>query len=105
MIWRIGALLAGATLCLVGAPSLASAEDWGPYSLRLSEGMTEQQAINTVGYLPNRAEQDTCGGNTTSGEWSCRILTFGDRRNNLTIWERREGEVWLVNNWNVHSRF
>jgi hypothetical protein len=77
----------------------------GAFSLRLSEGMTEQQAITAVGYQPNRAEQQTCGRASTTGEWDCRILTYGDRHSNLVIMERRSDESWVVNNWNVYPEF
>jgi hypothetical protein len=102
MIRRVSAILAGAMLCFVGVPTLASEIDWGRVSLQLSEGMTEQQLITAVGYSPNRAELRTCGGDTASGEWDCRILTFGNRHSNLTVFERREDLSWLINSWRVH---
>jgi hypothetical protein len=100
MIRRVLVLLASVVLCFIDA-SFASAMDWGPSSLRLSEGMTEQQAIAALGYQPSRAEVTTCGRDTTSGEWDCRVLTFGNRRNNLVVYERREDESWIVNSWRV----
>jgi hypothetical protein len=91
--------------CLLGAPSLANALDWGPASLRLSEGMTEQQAIAAIGYRPSRAELTTCGQNTDAGAWDCRILTFGDRYSSLVIHLRQEGQSWFVNDWNVYPSY
>jgi len=98
-------ILAGAILCLVGSPSFArpkKAMDWGPSSHRLSEGMTEQQAIGAIGFSPNKDEQTTCGTQAASGPWTCRILTFGDSYNNLTVFERDDGDQsWVVNHWVV----
>lgn len=75
--------------------------DWGPFSLRLAEGMTEQEAINAVGYRPNKVDQTTCGANSAGGAWDCRILTFGDLYGNLMVLERRSGSLWVVNSWIV----
>jgi hypothetical protein len=107
MIRLIGAFLAGAMLCLIGNPTFArgsKAFDWGPSSLRLSEDMTEQQAINAVGYSPNKAELSTCGTESARGPWKCRVLTFGESYNNLTVFERDDGDdtigrLWVVNHW------
>jgi hypothetical protein len=68
--------------------------------------MTEQSAINAVGYQPSKAEQQTCGTEAKSGPWTCRILTFGNSYNNLTVFERDEGDstighLWVVNHWLV----
>ena len=79
----------------------ASDIDWGRFSLRLSEDMTEQQAISAVGYKPNKAELTTCGAESRDGPWQCRILTFGNNYSSLVVYERRSGELWVVNNWIV----
>jgi hypothetical protein len=105
MTRRTIAFFACIVLCWISAPSLAAATDWGPFSLRLSEGMTEQQAINAVGYQPNRAEVEICGANSKKGPWDCRVLTYGDRHNNLTILEQRSGDSWVVNGWRVFPEF
>jgi hypothetical protein len=73
--------------------------DWGPFSLRLSEDMTEQQIINAIGYQPNQVSLETCGTQSSLGPWDCRILIFGSKYNGLTIAERRSGALWVVNNW------
>jgi hypothetical protein len=44
---RVLAFLGAATLCALSTAS-ASAMDWGPFSLQLSDGITEQQAINAI---------------------------------------------------------
>ena len=98
--------LASVALCIVTAPSFASEMDWGPSSLRLTQDMTEQQAVDAVGYRPNKAELTTCGTEASSGPWTCRILTFGNRRKNLTVFQRDAGDdtigrLWVVNHWVV----
>lgn len=105
MTRRTIAFFACTILCLIGFPSYAAAMDWGPFSLRLSEGMTEEQAINAVGYQPNMAELRTCGTASAKGAWQCRVLTFGNQHSNLTILERRSDEAWLVNSWTVFPQF
>jgi hypothetical protein len=77
------------------------ANDWGPFSLRLSEDMTEQQVINVIGYQPNQVTLETCGNQSSNGPWECRILIFGSKYNGLTILERRNGPFWVVNSWFV----
>ena len=95
-------VLCAVVVWLCGSPlNAASFFNWGPYSFRLAEDMTEQQAISAVGYQPNKAELTTCGTQSSSGPWDCRILTFGNSRSYLMIFERRSGDSWVVNNWSV----
>jgi hypothetical protein len=75
--------------------------DWGPSSLRLSEGMTELEAINAIGYQPNKAELETCGTESSNGAWQCRILTYGTNSSSLVVFERSSDEGWVVNHWIV----
>jgi hypothetical protein len=105
MARRTIAFFACMTLCWISVPSPAAATDWGPFSLRLSEGMTEQDAIAAIGYQPNMVESETCGTNSKRGAWDCRVLTYGNRQNNLTILERRSGGSWVVNSWSMFPRF
>ena len=92
-----------AVLMTVGGTSVLRAQGgWGPFSLVLSEGMTEQEAINAVGYSPNKAELSTCGSESVGGAWNCRILTWGDRYNYMRVYERRSGGLWVLNNWSVY---
>jgi hypothetical protein len=99
MSWRGLSFFAYIVACWIGAPLHAAAADWGASSLRLSDGMTEQDAINAIGYQPNKVHLETCGAESAGGAWDCRVLTFGDRRNNLTVLERRSDESWVVNSW------
>src|ERR1700676_1617952 len=90
-------------LCGIGwvsAPLEADARerfDWGPFSLRLSEGMTELDAINVIGHRPNKAELTTCGTESTDGAWECRILTYRNDNSSLVVFERRLDDGWIVN--------
>jgi hypothetical protein len=74
--------------------------DWGPSSLRLSEGMTELEATN-AGYRPNKAELTTCGTESTNGAWQCRIITYGNDSSSLVVFERSSDDGWVVNHWIV----
>jgi hypothetical protein len=76
--------------------------NWGPFSLRLSDGMAEPEAINAIGYQPNKAERTTCGTESSNGEWQCRILTYGNDDSNLVVFERSSDEGWVVNSWSVY---
>ena len=53
------------TAILLVATSMTStaayASEWGSRSLRLSDDMTEQQAINAVGYSLSSVDLGTCG--------------------------------------------
>lgn len=86
------------------SPTIAQTQvSLGEYSLRLSTGMTEAEVIKAVGYLPNKAEVKTCGGETPQGPWRCRKLTFGNSRYNLTVYEQSDGNEWIVNGWDVND--
>jgi len=91
-----------ACVCIVCFCTTGYGYDWGPFSLRLQEGMTEQEAINAIGYSPNKVEQRTCGSDSVGGSWSCRILTYGDFYGSLTVYEQRSGGLWVVNGWQVY---
>lgn len=103
MMQRALALFACMILCSISVPVHAEGLNWGTISLRLSEDMTEQQVISAIGYLPDKAEQTTCGQRSSTGSWDCRVLTFGDRRrfNYLEILMRRSDGLWVVNSWEV----
>ena len=95
-------LLTAGMLLVVSTADARNRMDWGPASLRLVPGMTEEEAIKAVGHWPNKAEVKTCGGDTSSGEWTCRILTFGDSYNSLRIYEQLDGQ-WIVDSWSVYD--
>jgi hypothetical protein len=91
-----------ATVVLSACASRPS--DWRPMSLRLREGMTEDQAIAAIGYKPDTTEVVTCEG-TRGAEWECRMLSFGssgtDRQHPLIVYEANHQGVWRVDSWNV----
>lgn len=90
-------------LLIFGWSNAGRASDWGPASLRLSENMTEQEAINAVGQPPNMAELDTCGSKTPN-PWECRILTFGNRFDTLQIlFYQDRDHIWRVTGWKVYQ--
>ena len=107
----IAILLSATALWAASSPATArNRMNWGPSSLQLAEGMTEQQAIKAVGYSPDKAELQTCGTEAPSGPWTCRIITFGDSYNHLTVFERDDADdgdrsvglhMWGVNHWIV----
>jgi hypothetical protein len=78
--------------------------NWQPMSLRLREGMTEDQAIAAIGYKPDTTEVVTCGGSRGAG-WECRMLTFGssgtDQQHPLIVYEANHQGAWRVDSWNV----
>jgi hypothetical protein len=91
-------------LNIVFYPSTILADDdWGLLSARLSPRMTEQQVMAAVGYRPNKVELQTCGGDTPSGPWSCKIFTFGSLYNYLRVtFFEDDSNIWRVNNWTVY---
>jgi hypothetical protein len=73
---------------------------WGQMSAYLRPAMTEEKVSQTLGYRPNKVELQTCGYETAS-PWTCKIYTYGDLYNNLTVTFRQEGQFWVVNGWHV----
>jgi hypothetical protein len=79
-------------------------QDWGSFSLKLEQGMTEQQAIAAIGYSPDSASVTTCGPRDQPNKlWDCRLLKYGDlgTRHDLMIYEEKIGGAWYVNSWRV----
>jgi hypothetical protein len=75
--------------------------DWGCLSMRVQDGMTEQEVMNAMGYRPNKVEMDTCG-SRTSHSWSCKVYTFGGSYSQIVVWFQRADEgYWIVNSWSV----
>jgi hypothetical protein len=69
-------------------------------ALRLDDGMTTQQVLDTLNYRPNRVTQQTCGQDLGS-PWACRQWVYSDGTHTLTVTFRRDLEGWVVNDWNV----
>ncbi len=78
--------------------------DWQPISLRLKEGMSENQALAAIGYAPNTTEVVNCGA-AGGVAWECRMLTFDssgiDQHHPLIVYEANHNGVWRVDSWNV----
>jgi hypothetical protein len=108
-------LIIAVLLALACTP--AQAYDWGPASLRIAQlvdekATTEQEAINAIGYLPNKVEMTTCG---DKKPWECKILTWGDWPHRLRVYlaltpysgcadpEKKFcwKSGWYVNHWHV----
>jgi hypothetical protein len=77
--------------CLIVAMVAATASsaqtvNWGAKSALLDLGMTEQQVMKALGYAPNKTDMETCGQQTTTGAWKCKIHTYGLPLNKLTVY-------------------
>jgi hypothetical protein len=82
--------------------ALAQRVDMGVLTSRLNDDMTEQQVIQALGWRPNTTEQQTCGNQSSTGSWNCRVLRFigGGSGNTLTVlFARNKENVWIVNSW------
>jgi hypothetical protein len=82
-------------------PSNAQEVDWGQKSALLNLDLTEQQVVQTAGYLPNKVEMKTYGQESQGGAWTCKIYTFGNSYYHLTIHFRQDRGLWVVNSWHV----
>jgi hypothetical protein len=87
---------------LVECGTSSAWDTWGQITFYLQVGMTEQQAINTIGFWPNKVEQSTCGNWTDQGGWSCRILVYGNGYTGLRIVEEFRDGQWCVNSWQAY---
>jgi hypothetical protein len=75
----------------------------GLVSRKIQVGMTEAQLTNAIGWQPNKAEMQTCGGNTAA-PWQCKILTFGGMGNELVVYMvPMSNSDSVVNNWTVEQ--
>jgi hypothetical protein len=78
--------------------------DWRPFSARLWEGMTENQAIAAIGYAPNTTELVNCEA-ARGAVWECRMLYFDssgiEQQHALVVYEANYNGVWRVDSWNV----
>jgi hypothetical protein len=89
------------TACATCATSPSRPQDWRHYSLRLQQGMTEEQAIAAIGYSPNSVDLNFCGANSSS---QCRILSYDSTGqapdwHPLTVWEQSRNGAWIVFAW------
>jgi hypothetical protein len=70
-------------------------------SLRLRQGMTENEAIAAVGQPPTSAEVRVCGGQNS--RWNCRILKFKapGQSDEMIVYEAQSAGEWRVSSWSV----
>jgi hypothetical protein len=70
-------------------------------SLRLRQGITENEAIAAVGQPPTSAEVRVCGGQNSP--WNCRILEFKapDQIHEMAVYEAQSAGEWRVDSWSV----
>jgi hypothetical protein len=67
--------LSALTLCaVIGSCSLPPTP--GEQSLRLRQGMTQDQVSSALGYQPSESEMRTCG-NETRKPFTCQVLRYG----------------------------
>lgn len=97
--------------CLVVALVAATASsaqqqqqpNWGAKSALLDLGMTEQEVMKKIGYAPNKVEMQTCGQQTTTGAWKCKVHTYGLTFNHLTVYfSQTDDGMWRAASWNVY---
>jgi len=79
-------------------------------TLELDSGLSLQQVVKIMGQ-PDKVDQSTCGGN--AHPWTCRIYDYTynlgyNYGQNLfvsvvTVYFRKSGSGWEVNNWNTSS--
>ena len=74
--------------------------DWRQASLVLKPGMTEEEAVVAIGYLPDSAQVKTCGTDVDQA-WECRIISYNGKYD-LQIVEANVDGAWLVNSWAVY---
>ena len=97
---RAFVFLAGLSIFAAAPNAVAQQFNPGSLSLRLNQGMTEQQVEGALGYKPNSAQLTTCGGNTPR-PWQCLIWTFGSSMQNLTVLFENVSGIWMVSSWTV----
>lgn len=86
-------------LLLTGCATAPSGPVWNASqaTMRLDVGITEAEAINRIGWAPERAEITSCG--PAYERWTCRQLFFGYLGNRLMVILENFGGVWRVRSW------
>jgi hypothetical protein len=70
-------LLAALAVILLPTAVLA-ASPWEAATLRLERGMTEQMTTSAVGAEPTSSRMETCGQNSGSSPFTCKIVIYGN---------------------------
>jgi hypothetical protein len=94
-------LLLFVTACATSPSRPQRPQDWRSYTLRLQQGMTEEQAIAAIGYAPNSVNLNFCEADSSS---QCRILSYDSTGqvpdwHPLTVWEQSRNGKWIVIAW------
>lgn len=72
----------------------------GALSLRLEQGMSEDEVERLQPFSPYAASLQTCGQQSQSGAWTCKIWEYSDGTNSLEITFSQDSKGgWLVNDW------
>lgn len=95
------AFLLCVTACASSPSTPTRPQDWRRYSLRLQDGMTEEQAIAAIGYSPDSVNLNVCGAPSNS---QCRILSYDSTGQGLdwhplTVWESSRNGKWTIIAW------
>jgi hypothetical protein len=111
----LGVLWAGISTVLAGcgtapsqapmqAPPVPEKPNYGAWSLRLKERMTEKEVSNILGAAPTKVELSTCG-QSLGKPWTCKSAVYGELSNSLSIlYERSDTDgLWRVNSWSVFN--
>ncbi len=76
----------------------------GALSLRLEQGMSEDEVKRLQPFSPYAANLQTCGQHAQSGAWTCKIWEYSDGTNSLEItFSQDDRGGWLVNDWSYNS--
>ena len=100
----ITVLLAAIVSSMVLSACASRPTDWRSVSVRLRQGMNEEQAVAAIGYAPDSADVVRCGVERGAG-WECRRLSFNSsglaEQHPLIVYETNYGGVWRVESWNT----
>ena len=89
------------------APVQGSSFSANAASLQLKKGMTEEDAIRTLGSQPESADLSTCG-TRTPHPWQCKSMTYHDsprgpygtaKMLTVVLQENQSTGVWYVSGW------
>ncbi len=91
--------LAVIAVSLTGCASAPTGPRWNASqaSTKLDLGITEAEAINRIGWAPEKVAMTDCG--PAHERWSCRQLFFGYLGNRLMVILEAYGGVWRVRGW------
>ena len=76
----------------------------GEQSLKLRQGMTQDQVSAALGYLPSGSEMKTCGNNTRQ-PFTCQVLRYGWPKWGILVImsQKGTGNQYVVSHWLVEE--